>query len=221
MWLQPAGAAAALAGTNLALLVDELVQFCQADMLGPRRFLLSGLLRRRRGTEAAIAGHATGERFVLLDRAALMPVDVPLKSLGRTLLARAGGSGDGGPAAVVVRADGKAVLSLSPVHLHLGWTGGDIIARWVHRSRSGFGWPDFVDAPLAEAGETCRIEIWLDGALVRTATTVAPAFVYPAADRIADGCGAAVQMWISQLSALVGPGPAAVATLVLPSSGRI
>ncbi len=235
MWLQPVSEAAVLAGANLALLGDELVQFTGVDMLAPRRFRLSGLLRGRQGSEATVAGHADGERFVLLDTAALLSVDLPVEAIGRSMLARALGSGDGGSGAVAARVGGsravaarvggsgavaarvggRALLPLSPAHLGLRQDGDDIVARWVRRSRSGFGWADFIDAPLAEASEAYCVTIWRDSVLVRSVTVTSPGFRYAAAERLADGGTGAVELRVSQISALVGPGATAVATLAL------
>jgi hypothetical protein len=215
MWLQPASEAAVLAGANLALLGDELVQFTQAEMLASRRFRLSGLLRGRQDSEAAVAGHAAGERFVLIDPAALLPIDLPLESIGQTMLARATGSGDAGSDAVAALVGGRALRPLSPAHLHLRQDDDDIVASWVRRSRSGFGWPDFIDAPLAEAGETYRVIILRGGVPVRSAAVTSPAFRYAAIDRLADGGTGANELRVSQVSALVGPGAAAVATFTL------
>ena len=54
-------------GANRALLGGELLQFARAVPLGNRQWRLEALLRGRGGTESAVAGHSTGERFVLLD----------------------------------------------------------------------------------------------------------------------------------------------------------
>ena len=215
MWLQPASEGAVLAGANMALIGDELVQFAQVEMLGPRRFRLSAFLRGRQGSEAAVTGHRAGECFVLLDRAGLLAIDLPLESIGRTVLGRANGSGDtaAGPVAAVI--GGKALLPLSPAHLSVVCQDGDIVANWVRRSRTGFGWPDFADVPIAEASEAYCVEVWVGNVLVRTAATTAPAFVYAADQRLADGEGDCVELRVSQFSALVGPGPAAVATIPL------
>jgi hypothetical protein len=216
MWLQPASEAAVLAGANLALVGAELVQFTKADQLAPRRFRLSGLLRGRQGSEAAVAGHARGERFLLLDRAALLPVDLPLESIGQTVLARANGSGDTNGSAVGALIGGGGLLPFSPAHLRVRRVGGDVFASWVRRSRAGFGWPDCIDAPLAEAGEAYRVEIWRGGTLVRTATVTIPVFLYTEADRLADGGVGMAEFHVRQVSALVGPGAAATAVFMLP-----
>lgn len=70
-WLVSADAAALDAGANLAAVGGELVQFAGAEPVGPGRFLLSGLRRGRRGSEAATTGHGPSEAFVLIVPAAL------------------------------------------------------------------------------------------------------------------------------------------------------
>src|SRR5690606_242236 len=57
MMLHDADTAGLVAGRNLALLGDELIQFGRAEPLGSARWRLSRLTRGRRGTEWAIAGH--------------------------------------------------------------------------------------------------------------------------------------------------------------------
>ncbi len=213
LWLESRSIASVLAGANLALLGSELIQFSTAEALGPRRFRLSGLLRGRLGTEAAIAGHVAGERFVLIDQARMVAFDPSLDGLGRAFLIRPAGVGDLDAAAVELKLSGRALSPLSPAHLTLSLAAGDVTARWIRRSRTGFGWSDFIDAPLPEAGEIYRIEVWLDGSLVRTTTTDAPSFAYTRSDRLADGDGALVAIAVAQLSALVGPGDAAHAAI--------
>ena len=215
MWLQPVNEAAVLAGANLALLGDEIVQFMRADMLAPRRFRLSGMLRGRQGSEAAVASHAAGERFVLLDPATLLPVDLPVEAIGRSMFARSLGSGDASVGVVAVRVGGRALMPLSPTQLRLWRDGDDFVAGWVRRSRSGFGWADFIDAPLGEANEAYRVSVRRNGVQVRNVTVASPVFRYSLADRLADGGTGAVELRVSQISALVGPGATAVATLAL------
>ncbi|WP_439532104.1 GTA baseplate fiber-binding domain-containing protein [Polymorphobacter sp.] len=213
MWLEGKSDVAVLQGANLALLGDELIQFGRAEATGPGRFRLSRLLRGRRGTEAAVAGHGTGERFVLLDSPAPVGLELGLEMLGQTVLARPTGAFDVGAGAEALVVRGTALLPLAPAHLRMARVGDDVVARWVRRSRGGFAWLDFVDAPLAEAVEAYRVRISLDGVVVREREVVAPGVRYAAADRVADGDGAVVGVEISQLSAAVGPGRPAVASL--------
>jgi hypothetical protein len=215
MWLESRSEISVLAGANLALLGDEIFQFCNADAVSPGRFRLSGLLRGRRGTESSAGMHSVGERFVLLDPATLIAFDPPADALGRTWRARATGVGEGGAPSVSAIAGGRALKPLSPVHLRLVMNAGDVVARWVRRSRSGFGWPDFVDAPLAETSEAYRVDIALDSRVVRSATVVEPAYTYGLADRLADGGGLEVTITVTQLSEAVGPGDPTTRTLIL------
>ena len=214
-WLEPRAAAAVLAGANLALLGDELLQFADVEALGPRRFRLSGLLRGRRGTEAVTGSHRIGERFVLIDSSRMLSVDLSIDLLGQSGAARPAGNGDSATAATTFTIAGNALRPLAPVHVRVRRDGGDIAVSWIRRSRAGFGWVDFVDAPLGENREAYRIDVRLDGRLVRHEEVWAPAFGYAAADRIADGDGSILDVCIAQLGATTGPGAPAVIRISL------
>ncbi len=216
MWLEPRSDASLLAGGNLALLGDEIIQFGAVDMLGPRCFRLSRLLRGRRGTEAAIAGHAVGERFIALDPASLLSFDPALDALGQAIRMRPAGSGDLETPPTEATVLGRSLMPLSPVHLRLKMIDGRIVATWVRRSRAGFGWPDFVDAPLAEDTEAYQVAVSTAGRIVRTAVVATPAFTCSAAECGIDGSGGVVTLTVAQLSAVTGPGPSAETTLIVP-----
>jgi hypothetical protein len=208
-WLERRSEAAVLAGANLALVGNELIQFRDADALGPRRFRLRGLLRGRRGTEAAAAGHMIGERFVLVDQARMLPLDFPFEALGRQVLVRPAGVGDQAPIDVPVAVGGRALRPLAPVHLRAKWRGDDLELGWIRRSRAGFGWTDFVDAPLAEDTEAYLVEVRAQGRPVRQARVAEPRWVYALADRRNDGDTDHFEVLVAQLSAAAGPGSAA------------
>ncbi len=215
MWLEGRSKVAVLAGGNIAILGDEIVQFAVAEALSPRRFRLSGLLRGRRGTEQAISTHEAGERFVLLDTPAMLAFDPPLEAIGRAYRFRATGVGDRSAVPIIGCARGKALAPLAPAHLQLSRRNGDILVNWKRRSRSGFGWPDFVDAPLGESSEAYRVEVLRDGILARQATVTMPQFFYSLADQVEDSGGDEVTIFVSQISAAVGPGEVVSATIRL------
>jgi hypothetical protein len=217
MWLEGRPEASVLAGANLAIVGAEVVQFASADAVAPRRFRLSGLLRGRLGTEAAMAHHGSDDRFVLLDRASLLRFDPPADAVGRAYLFRPAGVDDLATPASGLVATGRALKPLSPVHLRLRQVGDDVLASWTRRSRGGFGWADFVDAPIAESIEAYRVDVTLDGRPARSVTVSTPQLLYSAADRAADGGGVRVGLSVAQLSAAVGPGGSAVALLDLNS----
>ena len=85
----------------------------------------------------------------------------------------------------------------------------------MRRSRAGFGWADFVDAPLAEATEAYRVDVALDGRAVRSVTVTGRSFAYAPADRLADGGGASIIISVAQTSDSMGPGRATVASIIL------
>jgi hypothetical protein len=61
-----------LDGANLLLVGHEILQFADAEQLGPSEWRLSKLLRGRRGTEWAMAAHQVGETVLVLDPTTLI-----------------------------------------------------------------------------------------------------------------------------------------------------
>jgi len=177
------------AGANLALVGDELVQFGEAQQVGAVTWRLRHWLRGRRGTEWAIAGHQTGERFVLVERATLLALPVPLAAIGGELRVSALGPGDAGLAAEAeLRVVARAVRPPAPVRLSARREAdGTVGISWVRRSRAGWAWLDGGDAPLAEDRERYRLRLMPAGATPRVVETTEPRFTYTPAMQAADG----------------------------------
>ena len=57
-----------LLGYNLAMVGNEIIQFCYAKSDKKNHYILSGIIRGCLGTEREMHHHCIGERFVLLDR---------------------------------------------------------------------------------------------------------------------------------------------------------
>lgn len=210
--------AQALNWGNLCLLGDELLIFRTATLVSPGVYTLSGLLRGRRGSEWACGNHIAGDRFVLLSTA--RAYDAPMSDRGALLSYRAVTLGT--LLADAPRLDcynmGVALKPLAPCRLRAAWAGsGDITLTWVRRARQNAEWLDLADVPLDEAAEAYTVLI-LDGAggsTVRAFTPSTASQVYTAAQQTAD-FGAPqdhLHVSISQLSAVVGDGWAAEATL--------
>jgi hypothetical protein len=180
MWLEGRSEASVLAGANLALLGQEIIQFAVAEALGGRRFRLHGLLRGRRGTEWATGSHAVGEDFLLLEPAALTSLALPLERLGETLLLRPTGSGDAATPLLPIRIGGAAIQPLAPVHLRARRVGSDLVCRWIPSSRAGFGWPDFTDVPTGERSLAFRAGLFTAAGPVAAADLPGPEWVVPA-----------------------------------------
>jgi len=167
------------AGTNLALLGGELLQFGAAEHLGGTRWRLSRLWRGRRGTEAAIGRARPGDPFVLVERDCLKSLALAVP-VGGSIAVLAQGVDDP-PDAVpaVAAARGIAVLPLAPVHLTATAVAGGTLVSWVRRSRAGWTWRDGVDVPLAEERERYQVDIASDTGS-RSVTTDTASLLLPA-----------------------------------------
>ena len=218
MWLESRSELAVLAGANLALVGDELVQFTTAVAVSPNGFRLGGWLRGRRGS--AVVDHAAGERFVLIDPVQLVPFDPPIEAIGHSLRFKAVGAVENAAsvAAVGITVDANALKPSAPVHMTATMTpAGAITVSWIRCSRSGFAWLDGIEVPIAEEREAYHIDVRLDGRGVASADLSSPFWTYSAAGLAADSgtSSSILQVQVTQNSAVVGPGqPAAASFLV-------
>ena len=205
MWLESRDDDALVAGDNLAMIGDELIQFGDAVATGPRRFRLSRLLRGRRGSEWAAGTHVAGEAFTLIEAEALVALDLPLARVGGVAEVAARGIGDADGPVVASRLIGvEAVRPPSPVHLSAERRAdGAVEIAWTRRSRAGWAWIDGVDAPIGEASEAYRVTI-SGGARPRVAEVGAPGFVYTAEMQAEDGAaaGASLRIEVVQLGSV-------------------
>ncbi|WP_299328686.1 phage tail protein [Parasphingopyxis sp.] len=189
MWLSSASDAALIAGANLALLGDELIQFGLAEPLGEGRFRLGRLLRGRRGTEWAMDAHSIGEGFVLIEAAAAKAINAPISALGGSIEVMATGLGDtDAPVSVSDSIAGLAIRPPAPVHLTAErLADGGIAFRWVRRSRLGWAWTSGSDVPLGEETESWQATVMPAVGAERTVETGQPDWTYMRADQLADG----------------------------------
>jgi hypothetical protein len=136
---------ALMAGANLVLIGDELVQFGRAEQLGGGRFRLSSLLRGRRGTEWAASAHGVGELFCLIDPTKLRSVPLATETAGAVLTAVAHGVGDVAPLPQADRlVSGEAMRPPAPCHLRATRSGSGIHVQWIRRSHRHWAWVDGV-----------------------------------------------------------------------------
>lgn len=207
MVLSPADDAALARGANLCLVGRELIQFGSVTQVGPADYILRHLLRGRRGTEWAMAGHAAGERLVILDPDTLIAVPDTAVRVGDTLGVLAVGVGDSVPASASLSVTGEALRPPSPVHARITSDGsGGWDMRWTRRSRAGWRWMDGIDAPLGEEQEAYIVRVYNGGTLVRQAETAVPAWTYTAAMLAADGAaGTAIDIFQAGSSGISRP----------------
>jgi hypothetical protein len=202
-----------LAGANrIAVETDagewEIVAFAEAELIAPRTYRLTRLLRGQGGTDHAIGPASVGNRVLLLDsRAVFEPVDAAWLGETAELLCFAGPTDAAGVAAEA--SIGLApMLPLAPVHLRAVADGTDIALSWVRRSRADTDSWATEDAPLDCAPEAYQVEIYDGVTLKRTLDVSAPAATYTAAQQTTDfgGPATAFTFRVAQLSALYGPG---------------
>jgi len=209
--LQDADEDALLAGANLAMIDDELVQFGRADPLGAGQWRLRELWRGRWGTEWATDGHAANGNFALMEPQTLRPLDsafaVALAQVLATGLGDASGAGATAPAEV-----GTAVRPLAPVALRAAASGNDIAVSWLRRSRDGWRWRDGVDVPIGEESERYRLTKVAGGRPDLVVELASPAWIYAASERTADAAAGAASVVISvlQVGAVAVSRPAAI-----------
>lgn len=208
---------AALAGANALALIDsdgevEIMTAAQIELVGPRLFRLSGLVRGLGGSEAAAARSLPpGSRLVILDGAAL-PLTQDIADIGVLRRYRIGpiqhDLGDDTMAGLEVAASAAALKPLSPVQPRARRVGGDVVLSWIRRTRvDGDSW-DILEVPLGEDGERYEVAVLVGETVLRTATVSGPAWTYPTALEVLD-FGAAqdeLSIAIAQLSTVVGRG---------------
>lgn len=146
-------------GANRALLGEEIIQFARAIPLGGGVWRLEGLLRGRAGTESAIANHAAGDPFVLLDGIATS-LDAAMVGDLPSALITAIGLGDEVPVTSLIACRGITRRPLFPVHGRRK-TGldGSLTLSWTRRARGAWTWLDGVDSPLHEQSEAYEIAL--------------------------------------------------------------
>lgn len=140
-------------GANRALVGAELIQFGRATPLGGGQWRLDTLLRGRGGGEALVAGHASGETFVLLDDS-LVQLDAAAVGTAANASIAALGRYDLTPVLSPIAARGATVQPLSPVHPSAQtMADGGLALSWIRRARGAWTWSDGVDVPLHEEAE--------------------------------------------------------------------
>lgn len=213
------------AGANAAALRNadgrwEVIQFAEAELIGTRTYRLSKLLRGQAGSEWAMAPLlAAGAPFVLLDGHAVTiasGIDARDRVMQLRVVAAGRDTADAAALALDVTPLATALRPLAPVHLRAARGGDGVTLRWIRRTRAeGDSWSG--EVPLGEDSEAYEIDIMSGSIVVRTLTSTTPSVLYAAADELAD-FGAAqtiLTVRVAQLSATVGRGFAAQATLLL------
>jgi hypothetical protein len=166
-----------LNGANLLLVGQEILQFADAEQLGPSEWRLARLLRGRRGTEWAMGTHQVGEAVLVLDPTSLTRVSsLDEVGLARFYRAVSIGADPSLPDAVAFANEAASLRPYAPVHIRGSRDGGgDLTITWVRRTRYSGEWRDLVDVPLHDVSELYEVDV-LDGTgqMVRTLSSTSP-----------------------------------------------
>lgn len=196
----------------------EIVQFLNAEEIGPNQWRLTTLLRGRRGTEHLVGTSAVNDRFVLVSGPGIVRLSLSSGQIGATLSYRAVSMGSTFAAAVpqLFASSGMALETFSPVHVRGERDStDDLTITWVRRDRLYQTMRSGVELPNSEANESYSIDIMDGTSVVRTLSSSTPSVVYTAADQTTDfgSPQSEVTVHIYQLSAIVGRGTPAEATI--------
>jgi hypothetical protein len=196
----------------------EVIQFANAELVADRTYSLSRLLRGQAGSEWAMSSHLpAGAPFVLLDQH-VVTIASGLDALERSLQLRIvmAGRDHGDPTALALAAtpQATALKPLMPVHLKAVRNVSGVTFSWIRRTRSdGDTWAG--EVPLGEDVEQYALDILSGSNVVRTLTATTASVLYASADEVSDfgAPQASLHVRVTQLSATVGRGFAADATL--------
>lgn len=194
MELLPATMTEMLNRANLAIIGDELINFSDADQVGPTTWELRGLLRGRKGSGAV--AHSAGERFVLLDDLSVTFVQAELFELGRNLTFRVTSFGtEPGPDSVTVTLLGRSQIERQPAYLHTRRDGANLVVSWQGVGRIGGG------ASVGMGAYFTGYRVTLGATTVDT-TARSVTIPYSAGT-----------LSVRQLNSITGPGPAATVSV--------
>lgn len=198
----------------------EIVQARDSELIGPRQYRLTKLLRGLRGTERTMVSSVpAGSRFVVLN-AALQRMPVKLAELGLEWNWRIG------PAAFPYTDDsyserqftpqGEGLRPFSVEHVEqpnrTGRIPGDLTIRWIRRDRAlaADNW-QLAEIPMSEDSQEYEIDIMSGPTVLRTLTATGQSVVYTAGMQNTDlggllSAGDTLFVRISQISATFGRG---------------
>jgi Gene Transfer Agent (GTA)-like protein/putative tail protein len=215
--LESVSDASLLNGANLIAIGDgssndwELLQFRDAELIAPGRYLLSHRLRGQLGTDAIGPDAWSVGSWVVAMNGIPSQIDLRrnLRRISQTFrIGPTRRSYDDPSYEVFVEAfDGNGLRPYRPVHLRVSNSGNDLNVEWIRRTRlDGDSW-DLMNVPLAEETEAYTVRVLMGGQVVRETIVAAPRWTYDATMRQADGLAGSYDISVAQNSARFGPGP--------------
>lgn len=167
---------------NFAAIGAEVIQYRDAVQQPDQTWLLTGILRARRGTNYAVASHTVAERFVALEAGGVMRTQRPPSQFNISMTFKASGGGERLEDADPFTYDliPRDLMPYSPEHVTLTEDGTDCVLKMERRSRITNTMIDG-NAPIAyrEGSMTSAkiaYQVWAGKTLSQYPTTDAPDF---------------------------------------------
>ena len=211
---------AVLGGANRLAIGDgspenwEVIQFAEAELIAPNRYLIRNRLRGQYGSDGVMpVAWPVGSYVVLMD-AAVEQLDLAIsqRRIARDYRFGPARRAYDDPSYVALSAafDGAGLRPYAPVHLRTPDSlGNDMAFHWIRRTRiEGDSW-DMEEVPLGEESERYRVQVLSGTTVLRDARVSTPAWVYAAAMQISDGASPGDVVQVAQISARYGAGPVA------------
>jgi hypothetical protein len=189
----------------------EIIRAASVVDNGDGTWTLSTLLRGRKGTEFAMAGHAAADAVIALDTTTIDRPPLGDRGLERHYAAIGVGGAFDTTHAVAFTNTGRGLRPWAPTALAAARDGsGNITYTWLRRDRVGQQWPEHgpEDPPMSEASESYTVNIYDGAAIVRAIAASTETASYTAAEQTTDfgSAQAAVKTGILQVSAVYGDG---------------
>ncbi len=200
-------------GHNLCAIGDgtpdgyELIQFRDAELIGPDLYRLSTRLRGLRGTGGMRSEPwPAGSYLIKLERS-LPQLDLAPEHRGQSRHYRIG------PASQSldhpsfehqeIAFEGVGLRPYAPVHLRAQKVAnGDLRVSWIRRTRLGGDRWDIPDVPLSEEAERYLVRVRVGGTVLYEVTTHSPEWVWPVADQVSGE----IELHVAQISGEYGAG---------------
>jgi len=188
----------------------EIVQYQRAQLVAEGVYRLSGLARGRLGTEHLRGTHAAGDRFVALNGSGMLRDVLDRAQLGASVHYEGVTQTAKRTASTMVDAvvQGVSLRPLSPVDVRMApGQANSVLITWSRRSR----YQQNVLAgvlPLGEATERYEVDVYKQGAVVRTLASGSRSVAYTLEQQRQDFGSAVAELSVQvyQLSASVGRG---------------
>jgi hypothetical protein len=196
-----------LAGANLCVIGNEILQFATATLIADRTYELSNLIRGRRGTEWAMA-HADGDTFWMAD-GTTKRFEMLETQRGQTFTLTHFDFGTSAGTEFTRTLDCNSRKPYAPALLKVEPSGSDRVATWTRRARTMGGSPCLWSPPLDETTEEYDVVVTTTGGTVKRTTRVvgATTWTYTAAQRTTDGLtGSAFKVQVYQITTFYGIG---------------